>query len=114
MALQEYILYAGQHPAGGLRDKPPKYVPLNYFNESLLEDFMLTSILNRNADSYHTLYCLAGLSSAQHHLYPSATRRAQLRDAWEAQPGKLEVLALWRSTQYLTNDRRWTSGSCLY
>ena len=25
-ALQEYILYAGQHPAGGLRDKPPKYV----------------------------------------------------------------------------------------
>ncbi|KAG7093437.1 hypothetical protein E1B28_007115 [Marasmius oreades] len=23
-ALQEYILYAGQHPAGGLRDKPPK------------------------------------------------------------------------------------------
>ena len=25
-ALQEYILYAGQHPAGGLRDKPPKSV----------------------------------------------------------------------------------------
>jgi len=23
-ALQEYILLAGQHPAGGLRDKPPK------------------------------------------------------------------------------------------
>ena len=23
-ALQEYILYATQHPAGGLRDKPPK------------------------------------------------------------------------------------------
>jgi len=23
-ALQEYILWAGQHPAGGLRDKPPK------------------------------------------------------------------------------------------
>ncbi|KAG5646784.1 hypothetical protein DXG03_002161 [Asterophora parasitica] len=23
-ALQEYILYAGQHPSGGLRDKPPK------------------------------------------------------------------------------------------
>jgi len=23
-ALQEYILYAAQHPAGGLRDKPPK------------------------------------------------------------------------------------------
>lgn len=25
-ALQEYILIAGQHAAGGLRDKPPKYV----------------------------------------------------------------------------------------
>ena len=25
-ALQEYVLLAGQHPAGGLRDKPPKYV----------------------------------------------------------------------------------------
>lgn len=25
-ALQEYILYAGQHPVGGLRDKPPKYM----------------------------------------------------------------------------------------
>lgn len=61
-ALQEYILYAGQHPIGGLRDKPSK-----------------------NADSYHTLYCLAGLSSAQHHLYPSATRRTQLQDAWESQ-----------------------------
>ena len=24
-ALQEYILYAGQHPVGGLRGKPPKY-----------------------------------------------------------------------------------------
>ena len=27
-ALQEYILYAAQHPAGGLRDKPPKLVSL--------------------------------------------------------------------------------------
>ena len=27
-ALQEYILYAGQHPSGGLRDKPPKCVRL--------------------------------------------------------------------------------------
>lgn len=23
--LQEYLLYAAQHPMGGLRDKPPKY-----------------------------------------------------------------------------------------
>ncbi|KAJ7590765.1 terpenoid cyclases/protein prenyltransferase alpha-alpha toroid [Mycena floridula] len=58
-ALQEYILYAAQHPAGGLRDKPPK-----------------------SADSYHTLYCLAGLSSAQHRLCSSSARRAELVEAW--------------------------------
>ncbi|KAJ7641342.1 terpenoid cyclases/protein prenyltransferase alpha-alpha toroid [Roridomyces roridus] len=58
-ALQEYILFAGQHPAGGLRDKPPK-----------------------PADSYHTLYCLAGLSSAQHRVFPSAARRRDLLDSW--------------------------------
>lgn len=58
---------------------------------SSLEDPILISVFNRNADSYHTLYCLAGLSSAQHHLYPSATRRTQLQDAWEARPGKLEA-----------------------
>ncbi|KAJ7207994.1 terpenoid cyclases/Protein prenyltransferase [Mycena pura] len=60
-ALQEYILYAGQHPAGGLRDKPPK-----------------------SADSYHTLYCLAGLSSAQHRVFPSPIRRKEVLDAWRA------------------------------
>ncbi|KAJ7475178.1 terpenoid cyclases/protein prenyltransferase alpha-alpha toroid [Mycena galericulata] len=60
-ALQEYILYAGQHPAGGLRDKPPKH-----------------------ADSYHTLYCIAGLSSAQHKVYPSPARRNELLDCWTA------------------------------
>lgn len=56
-----------------------------------LEDPILISIFNRNADSYHTLYCLAGLSSAQHHLYPSATRRSRLQDAWEPQPGMSEA-----------------------
>ncbi|KAF9448745.1 terpenoid cyclases/Protein prenyltransferase [Macrolepiota fuliginosa MF-IS2] len=59
-ALQEYILLAGQHPAGGLRDKPPKA-----------------------ADSYHTLYCLSGLSAAQHHLYPSHPRKAQTLSIWK-------------------------------
>ncbi|KII84972.1 hypothetical protein PLICRDRAFT_45829 [Plicaturopsis crispa FD-325 SS-3] len=58
-ALQEYILLAGQHPAGGLRDKPPK-----------------------SADAYHTLYCLAGLSSAQHHVFPSPERRSTVEKAW--------------------------------
>ncbi|KAF5378091.1 hypothetical protein D9615_007606 [Tricholomella constricta] len=60
-ALQEYILYAGQHPAGGLRDKPPK-----------------------NADAYHTLYCLSGLSAAQHRISVATSRREQLRKAWVA------------------------------
>ncbi|KAJ7334767.1 terpenoid cyclases/Protein prenyltransferase [Mycena albidolilacea] len=60
-ALQEYILLAGQHPAGGLRDKPPKH-----------------------ADSYHTLSCLAGLSAAQHRVFPSPERRRVLEGAWKA------------------------------
>jgi protein farnesyltransferase subunit beta len=59
-ALQEYILLAGQHPAGGLRDKPPKH-----------------------ADSYHTLSCLAGLSAAQHRVFPSPERRRVLEGAWK-------------------------------
>ncbi|KAI0037908.1 terpenoid cyclases/Protein prenyltransferase [Auriscalpium vulgare] len=64
-ALQEYILCAGQHPAGGLRDKPPK-----------------------NPDAYHTLYCIAGLSAAQHRVFPSQARRRQLEEAW-ASDGEL-------------------------
>ncbi|KIK69806.1 hypothetical protein GYMLUDRAFT_34210 [Collybiopsis luxurians FD-317 M1] len=47
--LKEYILYAAQHQAGGLRDKPPK-----------------------SPDMYHTLYCLAGLSAAQYALQSHA------------------------------------------
>ncbi|KAI0750474.1 terpenoid cyclases/Protein prenyltransferase [Fomes fomentarius] len=60
-ALQEYILCAGQHPAGGLRDKPPK-----------------------PADAYHTLYCVAGLSAAQHRVIPSAAREKSVASAWNA------------------------------
>jgi len=63
-ALQEYILLAGQHPAGGLRDKPPK-----------------------NPDAYHTAYCISGLSAAQHRVYPSPTRREEVRAAWQGEGG---------------------------
>ncbi|KAI9566626.1 terpenoid cyclases/protein prenyltransferase alpha-alpha toroid [Boletus coccyginus] len=59
-ALQRYILCAAQHPAAGLRDKPPK-----------------------SADAYHTLYCLAGLSAAQHTVNPLPARRAQVDQAWQ-------------------------------
>ncbi|CAA7266680.1 unnamed protein product [Cyclocybe aegerita] len=78
-ALQEYILYAGQHPAGGLRDKPPK-----------------------NADAYHTLYCLSGLSSAQHHVFPSKLRRSQLEAAWEASESLEEDLKKRSFTEFLS------------
>ncbi|KAF8170751.1 terpenoid cyclases protein prenyltransferase [Mycena galopus ATCC 62051] len=67
-ALQEYILFAGQHPAGGLRDKPPKH-----------------------ADSYHTLSCLAGLSSAQHKVFLSPIRRKKLLDSWKSGESTNEV-----------------------
>jgi protein farnesyltransferase subunit beta len=59
-ALQRYILFACQHSAGGLRDKPPK-----------------------NPDAYHTVSCLSGLSSAQHRVAPSATRRAEILGQWK-------------------------------
>ncbi|THH27106.1 hypothetical protein EUX98_g7081 [Antrodiella citrinella] len=62
-ALQEYVLYAAQHPAGGLADKPPK-----------------------PADSYHTLYCLAGLSASQHRVMPSKERRATLESVYHTEP----------------------------
>ncbi|OBZ72750.1 Protein farnesyltransferase subunit beta [Grifola frondosa] len=64
-ALQEYILYAGQHPAGGLRDKPPK-----------------------PSDSYHTLYCLSGLSAAQHRVIPHDARRAEVLASWRGDIAK--------------------------
>ncbi|TFK49209.1 terpenoid cyclases/Protein prenyltransferase [Heliocybe sulcata] len=60
-ALQEYVLYAGQHPTGGLRDKPPK-----------------------TSDAYHTLGCLSGLASAQHHVTPSTRRREEITLLWES------------------------------
>jgi protein farnesyltransferase subunit beta len=59
-ALQEYILGAGQHTPGGLRDKPGK-----------------------KADIYHTFYSLAGLSSAQHRVYQSKKLEAELLDTWK-------------------------------
>ncbi|KAH9976081.1 terpenoid cyclases/protein prenyltransferase alpha-alpha toroid [Russula compacta] len=63
-ALQEYILFAGQHPAGGLRDKPPKH-----------------------PDAYHTAYCISGLSAAQHHVHPSSARREEVRAVWRGEGG---------------------------
>ncbi|KAL7416623.1 terpenoid cyclases/protein prenyltransferase alpha-alpha toroid [Mrakia frigida] len=58
-ALQEFVLTLAQHPKGGLRDKPPK-----------------------NADFYHTVNNLAGLSSSQHRLILSPDRCTGLAKAW--------------------------------
>ncbi|KAH9840869.1 terpenoid cyclases/Protein prenyltransferase [Rhodofomes roseus] len=69
-ALQEYVLFAGQHPAGGLRDKPPKH-----------------------PDSYHTLYCLAGLSAAQHRVGPDHSRREALLQSWDADAARQKAVA---------------------
>ena len=83
-ALQEYILLAGQHPAGGLRDKPPKYAS-SFFSQPFIPSFMFHAC--RNPDAYHTAYCIAGLSAAQHHMYPSPSRREEVRAAWQGEGG---------------------------
>ena len=49
-----------QDPAGGLRDKPKK-----------------------PSDLYHTLYCLSGLSAAQHRVYHSKRIQDQLLNEWK-------------------------------
>jgi hypothetical protein len=41
----------------------------------------------RNPDAYHTAYCISGMSAAQHHMYPSPTRREEVRAAWEGEDG---------------------------
>lgn len=42
-----------------------------------------SSSFHRPADAYHTLYCLSGLSAAQHHIVPSEDRKAELVAAWK-------------------------------
>ncbi|KAI0628312.1 terpenoid cyclases/Protein prenyltransferase [Trametes polyzona] len=74
-ALQEYILLAGQHPAGGLRDKPPK-----------------------PADAYHTLYCAAGLSAAQHRVIPSDPRRNAILSGWNVEQARARAGTSFRAT----------------
>ncbi|KAH9934610.1 terpenoid cyclases/Protein prenyltransferase [Amylocystis lapponica] len=66
-ALQEYLLYAGQHPAGGLRDKPPK-----------------------PADAYHTLYCLSGLAACG--WTDEGARRREVVSEADAEHAQLDAL----------------------
>ena len=54
----------------------------------LLEHTPYELVPCRSPDAYHTLYSLAGLSSAQHHVYPSSARRAELVRIWTCSEGK--------------------------
>ncbi|KAG9047179.1 CAAX farnesyltransferase (FTase) subunit beta [Tulasnella sp. UAMH 9824] len=63
-ALQRYTLIAAQQSTGGLRDKP-----------------------TAPPDAYHTLYNLAGLSSAQHRVFLSKKRKEELKSTWVENEG---------------------------
>ncbi|KAG8915466.1 CAAX farnesyltransferase (FTase) subunit beta [Tulasnella sp. 408] len=63
-ALQRYTLIAAQQSTGGLRDKP-----------------------TAPPDAYHTLYNLAGLSSAQHRVFLSTKRKEELKSTWVENEG---------------------------
>jgi hypothetical protein len=54
----------------------------------------IASLLSRirHPDAYHTLYCLSGLSAAQHRVVHSPARRAEIRHAWKDTGGKFELL----------------------
>ncbi|KAF9493816.1 terpenoid cyclases/Protein prenyltransferase [Pleurotus eryngii] len=87
-ALQEYILSAGQHPAGGLRDNSPK---------------------SENADAYHTMYCLSGLFSAQHRMVPSHHRRAQILSARQEENDRtFHIRCRANFAKRLLNSLSWT------
>ncbi|KAG9100007.1 CAAX farnesyltransferase (FTase) subunit beta [Ceratobasidium sp. UAMH 11750] len=72
-ALQRFTLVSSQMPSGGLRDKPGK-----------------------PADLYHTVYNLAGFSTAQHRVYRSPSTEKKLEAAWQSStspvPGGVEEL----------------------
>ena len=53
----------------------------------------------RPADAYHTLYCTAGLSAAQHRVIPSETREKA-------------VISAWNASQAHAKDGRFSISSC--
>jgi hypothetical protein len=57
---------------------------ISFFFEGV---FTSVHVAHRNPDAYHTSYCLSGLSAAQHHVYPSPTRREEVRAAWKGEDG---------------------------
>ena len=57
----------------------------------------LTDGTRRHPDAYHTLYCLSGLSAAQHRLVQSAPRRTEVQEIWKDTEGghRLAYLMVW-------------------
>lgn len=58
-------------------NRPSKYTDGRIISQNVAE------CPHRSPDAYHTLYCLSGLSAAQHRVVPSAGRKRQLLDAWK-------------------------------
>jgi hypothetical protein len=76
--LQGYVLYAGQHPAGGLRDKPPKYV---------VESLFMLSFTNRNSQEMRMLIIPIITYPGcpwLNIMFSSSVRSKQVEDAWIA------------------------------
>jgi hypothetical protein len=63
---------------------------ISLLSNSAREPFARSSVndSHRPADSYHTLYCLAGLSTAQHNIFLSSTRRDLFLLGWEGPHGR--------------------------
>lgn len=61
--------------------------------------------LGRAADAYHTLYCLAGLSAAQHNVNPLPARRTQVDQAWRGRTGE-RLLFLYVMSEVVLNESR--------
>src|SRR6266851_2176172 len=59
----------------------------------------------RNPDAYHTAYCISGLSAAQHHVFPSPTRREEVRSAWNGEDG-VRATAFAESLCWIEEDGR--------
>ncbi|KAJ1303977.1 hypothetical protein OPQ81_008387 [Rhizoctonia solani] len=66
-SLQRFTLISSQVSSGGLRDKPGK-----------------------SADLYHTVYNLAGYSTAQHRVYRSLVTEKKLLDSWKSSEGIIQ------------------------
>jgi protein farnesyltransferase subunit beta len=52
---------------------------------------------------YHTLYCLSGLSAAQHHVYSSHARKAEALETWKDE-GNFSYPQNWLCSDFLSDS----------